>query len=97
MIDRVKNLKKHLGIQIRKAKSLSSKWVYILEEEAETCLKLAESEEEILRMMDPVEPELEGGGSTWWYVCGECHGAIDNWDNYCKHCGRMIKHEKKAE
>lgn len=50
-----------------------------------------------LNELDPVEPELEGGGSTWWYVCGECHGAIDNWDNYCKHCGRMIKHEKKAE
>ena len=46
---------------------------------------------------EPIEPEIEGGGSSWWYVCGECHGAIDNWDNYCKHCGRMIKHEEKAE
>ena len=46
---------------------------------------------------DPVETELEGGGSSWWYVCGECHGAIDQRDNYCKHCGRRIRHEKKAE
>ena len=50
-----------------------------------------------LKEQDPVETELEGGGSTWWYVCGECHGAIDENDNYCKHCGRRIKHEKKAE
>jgi hypothetical protein len=51
----------------------------------------------MLKEQDPVEPELEGGGSTWWHVCGECHGAIDTSDRYCKHCGRRIKHEKKAE
>ncbi len=50
-----------------------------------------------LKEQDPVEPELEGGGSTWWNVCGECHGAIDVSDNFCKHCGRRIRHEKKAE
>ena len=49
---------------------------------------------ELLKDQDPVEPELEGGGSTWWHVCGECHGAIDVSDNFCKHCGRRIKHEK---
>ena len=51
----------------------------------------------MLKELDPVEPELEGGGSTWWHVCGECHGAIDVSDNFCKHCGRRIRHEKKAE
>ena len=51
----------------------------------------------MLKEQDPVETELEGGGSSWWYVCGDCHGAIDQRDNYCKHCGRRIKHEKKAE
>lgn len=40
---------------------------------------------------DPVEIETEGGGSTWWYVCGDCHGAIDNRDIYCKHCWRKLK------
>ena len=52
---------------------------------------------ELLKEQEPVEPELEGGGSSWWHVCGECHGAIDTSDNYCRHCGRRIKHEKKAE
>ena len=51
----------------------------------------------LLKDQEPVEPELEGGGSSWWHVCGECHGAIDASDRYCKHCGRRIKHEEKAE
>lgn len=41
-------------------------------------------------MMDdnvtPVEAELEGGGHTWWYVCGDCHGAVDWNENPCRHC-----------
>ena len=52
---------------------------------------------ELLKEQEPVEPELEGGGSSWWHVCGECHGTIDSSDNFCKHCGRRIRHEKKAE
>jgi len=59
--------------------------------------RLKEDALALLKEQDPVETELEGGGSSWWYVCGECHGAIDQNDNYCKHCGRRIKHEKKAE
>ena len=34
--------------------------------------------------------ELEGGGYNWWHVCGECHGAINDNDNYCKHCGAKV-------
>jgi hypothetical protein len=37
------------------------------------------------------EPEIEGGGSTWWYVCSECRGAIDDSDRYCRHCGARMK------
>ena len=60
-------------------------------------MELLKDVRELLKEQDPVEPELEGGGSTWWHVCGECHGAIDVSDNFCKHCGRRIRHEKKAE
>ena len=35
--------------------------------------------------------EIEGGGSTWWIVCGECRGPIDTNDHYCKHCGKKVK------
>lgn len=38
----------------------------------------------------PAEAELEGGGSTWWHVCGECHGPIDYSDRFCRHCGRPV-------
>ena len=48
---------------------------------------------ELLKEQEPVECELEGGGTTWWYVCGDCHGEIDNRDSYCKHCGRKVKQE----
>ena len=41
---------------------------------------------------DLVEAELEGGGSFWWHVCGDCHGTIDENDEYCRHCGRRIRH-----
>ena len=33
-----------------------------------------------------IEPEIEGGGSSWWYVCGECHGAVDLMAEKCPHC-----------
>ena len=36
------------------------------------------------------EAEMEGGGSTWYFVCGECHTAIDSHDKYCRQCGREI-------
>lgn len=60
----------------------------------------ADTAEGIVRMIkerEPAEIETEGGGSSWWYVCGEYHGAVDISDNFCKHCGRRIKHEEKAK
>ena len=49
-----------------------------------------EMAEELLRAQVPVSPELEGGNTSYWYVCGECHGIVDTRDAYCKHCGRKI-------
>lgn len=46
---------------------------------------------EILKRQNPQEMELEGGGSNWWYVCPECHGAIDCMDHFCRHCGQAVK------
>ena len=45
----------------------------------------------MLNEQEPKEAEFEGGGSSWWYVCGECHGIIDQKDRYCRHCGREIR------
>lgn len=45
----------------------------------------------MLKEQEPVQAELEGGGSTWWIVCGDCRGPIDTNDHYCKHCGRKVK------
>ena len=89
--DSIKNMKKHLTRQIAEANKAQSDWVYILISEAEKCLELAEAEDTILSR--PVPYEWEGGEHTWWCVCGECHGALDPHDLYCKHCGRKIKHD----
>lgn len=40
--------------------------------------------------MNRTEVELEGGGSTWWYVCGECHGMINYMQDVCKCCKSIL-------
>lgn len=52
--------------------------------------------EKELGKQESVEAELEGGGSTWWYVCGECHTTIDSRDRFCRQCGRRIKWDTKT-
>lgn len=44
-----------------------------------------------LKRSIPHEMETEGGGFSWWYVCPECHGAIDEKDSFCRHCGQAVK------
>ena len=56
-------------------------------QQAELMSKAAEE----LKRNIPQKTEMEGGGSTWWYVCPECHCAIDRDDHYCKHCGQAVK------
>ena len=48
---------------------------------------------EVLARQDPLPAELGDGGSSWWYVCGECHGAVDRKDRFCRHCGRPVEQE----
>ena len=39
------------------------------------------------------EVELEGGGPTWWYVCEECHGAVNYMADICPHCDAVLSWE----
>jgi hypothetical protein len=39
---------------------------------------------------EPVPVEIEGGGQTWFYVCGECHGIVSILDRKCPHCKRWL-------
>jgi len=88
---RIEKLIKHLKTQLAVSDSLDSQFVYITRAEAEKCLELAEVEETLLTK--PVRTEWEGGGHNWWCVCGECHGALDPSDHFCRHCGRKIKND----
>lgn len=59
MIDKLKNLKKHLKRQIAEADKVDSDWVYILRKEAETCLELAEAEATIIEMLNDKEGKIQ--------------------------------------
>lgn len=37
-----------------------------------------------------IPAELEGGGWSWWFVCGKCHGTIDYKVEECPHCHNLI-------
>ena len=55
--------------------------------------------EEVLDSQPTIEAEpvrhseavvSKNGGTTFWYECGLCGGAIDIHDAYCKHCGAKM-------
>lgn len=46
-----------------------------------------------LARLQPQAMEIEGSERNWWYVCPECHGAIDVTDHYCCHCGQAVKRD----
>lgn len=53
---------------------------------SEACEKAAEE----LERLKPMKAELEGGGHSWWNVCGDCHTIINEGDKFCRQCGRRI-------
>lgn len=61
------------------------------EEMQQRAARLNRAIDTVMVHFKPVQAELEGGGSNWWYVCEECRGAIDSSDSWCKHCGRPVE------
>lgn len=55
------------------------------------------TKQELMYRMIPKEKELEGGGSCWWYVCPECHGAVDQEESLCRHCGQALNNGKAGK
>lgn len=48
----------------------------------------------------PVNPMVQKAVydiGSWWYICGSCKKPIDIQDNYCRNCGKPIKHEGESE
>ena len=38
--------------------------------------------------------DAEGHGMTWWNVCEDCRGAVNQGDRFCRHCGvRLVTEE----
>lgn len=43
--------------------------------------------------LEPTEPDIEWDRIIWFYVCGECHRQVDQFDKFCRQCGRPLKWE----
>ena len=74
----------------KELRSISPQMSYTFFQISEVSGKAAEE----LKQLIPVKREIEGGGSTWFYVCEECHGQVDSRDGFCRHCGRPLEDEK---
>lgn len=52
---------------------------------------------DLAERITPAEAEIEGSGSSWFYVCGECHGEIGARDQFCRHCGKPVEWGAKGK
>ena len=89
LISRLKELAK-LGIDLAtflRTEAPETSFFYF--QMAEACKDAAKE----LEKQIPQEMEMEGGGYNWWYVCPDCHGAIDSKDHFCRYCGKTVKSE----
>ena len=73
-----------LQSRIDEARNRCSKVTTIFTKTVSQCMK-------IIKDLEPVEPEIENGNSTYWYVCGECHTYLPETHKYCHECGRKVK------
>ena len=86
IIKGLKNLREvyaGMAIQMREDRPGDSYYSFKV---AEICGKAAEE----LKRNIPQKMEMEGGNTTYWNVCPECHGAIDCRDRFCRHCGQAV-------
>ena len=51
----------------------------------------SEMMKDLAERITPAEAEIEGGGASWFFVCGECHGQIDRSDGFCRNCGHPVE------
>ena len=62
----------------------------------EVLMKLDDAPTADVRKNVKAQKVLAGGildGTTHWYECSCCHGAVDILDAYCKHCGAVLELE----
>ena len=41
--------------------------------------------------------EIEGGGWNWFFVCDECHGAVEYKAEKCPQCGRRLNWDEQQQ
>ena len=86
LIEDLKDMERGAMEAARDLREMVPKTSYTFFSIAEVSKKAAEE----LKGRIPMPAEIEGGGTTWFYACGECHGNIGTWDKFCRHCGHPI-------
>lgn len=43
------------------------------------------------------EPRFPGDCLTMWSVCSECRGAVNPWDEECRHCGAEFEEDDDGQ
>lgn len=89
LIDDLKKIEKQYTDIATRLRTEDPKSSYAIWKTAESCRKAAEELERLI----PAPAEIEGGGTSWFYVCGKCNKAINYKDKYCRECGREVKWE----
>lgn len=72
-----------MAVNYKKKEPQASFMIWKIEDMLEKAAKQIEGRKK-------VHAEIEGGGTTWFYVCDECHTAIDTYDKFCRQCGGEI-------
>ena len=60
-------------------------------EELEERIAIMGEQMETIPDKEGCTPDLEGGGMTWYFCCGECRTSINPQDHFCRNCGRKVK------
>lgn len=87
---------RHGLIRIAKSDMIKDTWKYFnmqtdaIERQIDSLENEIEELRKQARRSRPQPIEIEGGGSTWWYVCPECHGQMGREDRFCRHCGQAL-------
>ena len=94
-MEKTERVIKALGICKRSGTSCGDCPYRITEDDRTECIdQLMEDAEEIIKELKENEPEttaeIEGGGETYFFVCGECRSELANRAKYCSHCGRKV-------
>ena len=62
-------------------------------EELEERIAIMAEQCETIPDKEGMTPDIDGGGVTWYFCCGECRRSIQQGWKFCPECGKRVKWE----